>query len=94
MVEYNIPIPITGYTAQMQIRETLESPTVIAELSTANNRIVIDPVNYTITLNLPASVTATFNFDAAVYSCELTDAQGIVMPFLTGSITLVKEVTR
>jgi hypothetical protein len=94
MVEYNTPVPITGYTAQMQIRETVESPTVIAELSTANNRIVIDPVNYTITMTLPASLTATFNFDAAVYSCELTDAQGIVMPFLTGSITLVKEVTR
>ena len=94
IVEYNTPIPITGYTAQMQIRETLESPTVIAELSTANNRIIIDPVNYTIMLKMPATLTATFDFDSAVYSCELTDAQGTVMPFLTGSITLVKEVTR
>jgi hypothetical protein len=94
IVEYNTPIPISGYTAQMQIRETVESTTVIHELTTANGGIVIDPVNYTILLNISSAVTGTFDFDAAVYSCELTDAQGVVMPFLTGSITLVKEVTR
>lgn len=94
ILEYNTPIPLAGYTAQMQIRETVESTTVIHEMTTANNGIVIDPVNYTISLNISSAVTGTFNFDAAVYSCELTDAQGVVMPFLTGSITLVKEVTR
>lgn len=94
IVEYNTPIPITGYSAQMQIRETLESTTVLHELTTANNGIVIDPVNYTITLNISAAITRTFDFDAAVYSCELTDNQGNVIPFLTGSISLVKEVTR
>lgn len=94
ILEHNTPIPIAGYTAQMQIRETVESPTVIHEMTTANNGIVIDPVNYTITLNISSAVTGTFNFDAAVYSCELTDAQGSVIPFLSGSIILVKEVTR
>ena len=94
IVEFNTPIPITGYTAQMQIRETLDSTTVVHELTTANGGIIIDPVNYTIMLKISAAVTATFNFDAAVYSCELTDAQGTVMPFLTGSISLVREVTR
>lgn len=94
IVEYNTPIPITGYTALMQIRETLESATVIHEMSTANNGIVIDPVNYTISLSIPSAVTGTFDFDSAVYSCELTDNQGNVIPFLTGNISLVKEVTR
>jgi len=94
IVEYNSPIPITGYSAQMQIRETIESTTVIHEMTTANNGIIIDPINYTISLNISSAITGTFNFDAAVYSCELTDNQGNVIPFLTGSITLVKEVTR
>lgn len=94
IIEYNMPIPITGYSAQMQIRETLESTTVLHEMTTANNGIVIDPINYTISLNISAAVTGTFDFDAAVYSCELTDNQGNVIPFLTGSISLVKEVTR
>jgi hypothetical protein len=94
ILSWNMPVPLTGYTAQMQIRETLESTTVIAELTTANNRIIIDPVNYTISINLPASLTSTFDFDSAVYSMELTDNQGNVFQFLNGSISLVKEVTR
>ena len=94
IIEYNMPIPITGYSAQMQIRETLESTTVLHEMTTANNGIVIDPINYTISLNISAAVTGTFDFDAAVYSCELTDNQGNVIPFLSGNISLVKEVTR
>jgi hypothetical protein len=94
IVEYNTPIPITGYSAQMQIRETLESTAVLHELTTANGGIVIDPINFTITLKISSAITGTFNFDAAVYSCELTDNQNNVIPFLTGSISLVKEVTR
>jgi hypothetical protein len=94
ILSWNTPIPLTGYSAQMQIRETLESTTVLAELSTANNRIIIDPVNFTISIKLPATLTATFTFDSAVYSMELTDNQNSVFPFLSGSVSLTKEVTR
>jgi hypothetical protein len=94
ILSWNMPVPLTGYSAQMQIRETLESPTVIAELTTANGGIVIDSVNYTITMNLSAALTSTFDFDVAVYSMELTDNQNNVFQFLNGSISLVKEVTR
>ena len=94
ILSWNTPIPLTGYTALMQIRETIESSTVLAELSTANNRIIIDPVNFTISMKLSAAITGAFNFDAAVYSMELTDNQGTVYPFLSGSISLTKEVTR
>jgi hypothetical protein len=94
ILSWNMPVPLTGYTALMQIRETLESETVIAELSTSNGRIAIDALNYTISISLPASLTSTFDFDSAVYSMELTDNQGNVFQFLNGSISLVKEVTR
>ena len=33
IVEYNTPVPLAGYTAQMQIRETLESTSVISAAS-------------------------------------------------------------
>jgi hypothetical protein len=94
ILSWNTPIPLTGYTAQMQIRETLESTTVLAELSTSNGRIIIDPINFTISMKLSAALTGTFDFDASVYSMELTDNQGTVYPFLSGSISLTKEVTR
>ena len=94
IVSWNTPIPLTGYTALMQIRETLESTVVLAELSTANSRIIIDPVNFTIQIKLSAAVTGAFTFDSAVYSMELTDNQGTIYPFLSGSVSLTKEVTR
>lgn len=94
ILSWNMPVPLTGYTALMQIRETLESTTVIAELSSSNGGISIDSINNTITMNLSAAVTSTFDFDSAVYSMELTDNQGNVFQFLNGSISLVKEVTR
>jgi hypothetical protein len=94
ILSWNTPIPLTGYTAQMQIRETVESSTVLAELTTANSRIIIDPVNFTISIKLSAAITGAFDFDSAVYSMELTDNQGTVYPFLSGSISLTKEVTR
>ena len=94
IVSWNTPIPLTGYTALMQIRETVESTVVLAELSTANSRIIIDPINFTIQIKLSAAVTGAFTFDSAVYSMELTDNQGTIYPFLSGSVSLTKEVTR
>jgi len=94
VVEYNQPVDLTNYSARMQIRETLDSATVIHEASTTNNQIVVDNVYKTITINIPASVTQNFTFATAVYSLELYTSIGRVVPFLTGNMTLVQEVTR
>ena len=94
VVEYNTPIPLAGYTAQMQIRETLESDTVIAELTSANGGVLIDVANNTISINITSAITTNFTFDTAVYSCELTDSSSRVIPFLRGNVTLINEVPR
>jgi len=94
IIEYNTPIPLAGYTAQMQIRETLESDTVIAELTSSNGGVLIDVVNHTVSINITSAITTNFTFDTAVYSCELTDSSSRVIPFLRGNVTLIKEVTR
>jgi hypothetical protein len=95
VIEYNMPVPLTGYTAKMQIRETLESTTVIHEMtSAAGGGIQINTSDNTIFLTIPASITEDFTFDSAVYSLELTNSSGVVNPFIAGNLTLVKEVTR
>jgi len=94
VVEYNQPVGLVGYNARMQIRETVESSTVIYEATSAAGQFVFDNTLKTITLTIPATVTQTFTFETAVYSIELFDAQGKVVPFLTGNLVLVKEVTR
>lgn len=93
VLEYNQPINLAGYTARMQIREKLASTEVIKELTTENSGISIDPVNYTITINISAADTALFNFKSAVYSLELVKAS-VVIPFIYGAMSLESEVTR
>ena len=78
----------------MQVRGKVDSTTVIVELTTENGYIVIDNTTKTITLNIPAAITAAFTFSTAVYSLEILSGGGNVTPFCEGTITLVKEVTR
>ena len=94
IVEWNTPVPLAGYTAKMQIRESIDSSTVILELTTANSGIVIDTTNYTIGINMTSTQTAAFTFINAVYSLELTNVGGAVQTFVNGNLSLVPEVTR
>lgn len=94
VVEYNTPVDISSYSARMQIRESVDSTTVIHSATTANNQIVLDNTYKTITIDIPASATQEFTFSTAVYSVELYTTNGVVVPFLAGNLTLVPEVTR
>ncbi len=94
VLEYNQPAPIAGLTARMQIREKLNSPTVIHELTTANGGIVFDNNYKTITINISDSVTSAFDFNSAVYTLEFEDLNGETSTFAKGNIALEKEVTR
>lgn len=94
VLEYNDPVVLTGYTAKMQIRASITDATVILELTTSNGKITLDNVTKTISIILTATETAAFTFGTAVYSLELTDGSGVVTQLVTGTLTLVKEVTR
>jgi hypothetical protein len=94
VVEYNQPVSLTGYSARMQIRESVDSTTVIYEASSSTGQIVLNNSLGTITITIPASATTLFTFTTAVYAVELFDSNGKVIPFLVGNLTLVPEVTR
>ena len=93
VLEYNQPVNLAGFTARMQLRAKLEDSTVIHEMTTENSGILINNTTKTITLQIPASTTAGFTFQTAVYSLELVNG-AVVTPFAGGTFTLVKEVTR
>lgn len=93
ILEYNQPVDLANTTARMQLREKLESTTPILELTTENGGIIIDNVLKTISIYISAADTALLNFSSAVYSLEIVK-NSEVTPFLTGSVSLVKEVTR
>lgn len=93
VLEFNTPVDLNGYTARMQIRQKIDSNTVLHELTTENGGVILDNVLKTITLNIPAESTAQLNILSAVYSLELVHSS-IVYPFAVGNISLIKEVTR
>jgi hypothetical protein len=93
VVEYNQPVDLTGYTARMQIRPTIESGIVISSLTTENSKLEINSQLNTITILIPALETTGFTFQTAVYSLELIKNSEVI-PFCNGNISLIKEVTR
>ena len=94
VVEYNKPIDLTGFTARMQVRPKLDSNIIILSLSTENGGITVDNITKMITLSIPAEITAQLSFTTAVYSLEMVSNGGQVTPFIGGTVSLVKEVTR
>lgn len=92
-LEYNMPVNLSGYSARMQLRSKVSSEDVIDTLTTENGKLELDTELSTITIEIPASVTEDYNFNVAFYSLELVSGQEVV-PFINGTVTLVKEVTR
>lgn len=93
VLEYNQPVPLTNFSARMQLRESVDSNVIIYEATSTAGQIVVDDLNKAITLTIPSNITAGFNFTTAVYSLELFNGNNVV-PFLIGNITLIPEVTR
>lgn len=89
-----LPINLTGFTARMQIRETVDSVAVLHELTTENGGLTLGGSAGTITVQISATDTAAFDFEQAVYDLEVEAANGGVTRLLRGFATLSKEVTR
>lgn len=75
----NKAINFTGCTARMQIRPAVDDPTLILELSTANGGIVLGTTDGSLTIKIPASVTATLTFKTATYNILMTMSDGITV---------------
>lgn len=87
-------IDLTGYTARMHIRETVDSADTILELTTENSRITLGGVNGTITLSIADSDTTTITQKKAFYDLEIISSGGVVTRLIRGDITISNEVTR
>lgn len=88
-----LPWNLTGYTARMQVRRTIDSSTVLISLTTENGRITLGGASGIIELNITATDTAALT-SSGVYDLEIVDSNGIVSRILQGNFTLSQEVTR
>jgi hypothetical protein len=86
---------LTGYTARMQVRRTLESTSKLFELTTENGSLDVtfqDQSNI-IRIYLPSEVTASVD-TSGVYDLELVNQGGEVSRLVEGQFIVVPEVTR
>ena len=88
-------INITGYTARMHVRTTVDASTTLLELTTENTRLVLGGAAGTVTISVPASVTANLTPGIHVYDLELVaPVSGVVNRLIQGNFVVRPEVTR
>lgn len=84
----------SGWTARLQIRETVSSSTTLVSLTNTAG-ITLASTSPNVTISLTPTETAALNFTNAVYDLELVQTStSKVTRLLEGKVTLSKEVTR
>lgn len=85
---------LTGYTARMEVRRTVDASSALIGLSTDNGRITINASLGAITINLTPNLTASLT-QSGVYDLEIVHtATGAVHKVVRGEFKLEKEVSR
>jgi hypothetical protein len=93
----NAAYDLTGYTARMHVRETVDSANTIITLTTANSRITLGSNAATkgqITLTISAADTANLTPAIYVYDLEVVSGGGVVDRLIEGNFVVKAEVTR
>jgi len=83
---------LTGYTANMHIRSTASSSTLVASFSTSDGSIIVG--NGTMQLIRSASYWSSREAKTYVHDLELVSPSGVVYTIWFGKFTLAAEVTR
>lgn len=85
-----VPVDLTGYTGDFQIRATVDAATAIhSGVVTFGTR-----ANGEFKMQIATAVTRAFTFDEAEYDLELISPASEVDFVLRGTVRLIKEVTR
>ncbi len=92
--ENNNVLLLTGYTARMQVRQTFDSEDVLVELTTENDRIIIDEEHGKVSLYIDDTTTADFSAGGYRYDIELVTSGGDVLCPLFGKFKVYREITR
>lgn len=103
----NVPYDLTGYTAQMQVRKTFASKDKVFDLTTENNRIVLNTEPGHVAITISSALSRAVAVSAAdlawkdgkkgatfEYDIELTNPGGKIKRLMQGSAFFIPEVTR
>lgn len=90
----NLAIDLTGCTAKMHVRDTVDAVQVLLELSTVNTRIIITPLLGRIDLYISDEDTTLLVGLGGVYDLEIYYADGTTTRLIEGRLAFKPEVTR
>ena len=88
----NLPVDLTGYAADMQVRDV--SNNLITELSMGNGRITISAALGTVNLTLTATQTNALSAGNYNYALNLTDSASNVYQILQGAFIINASVVQ
>ena len=90
-----LPYDLSGFSASMQIRRTIDSTSPQITLTSDNGRIEMQPggAENALRLYLDPEDTSIIETDG-VYDIEIQDGSGDIQRILRGTVTLSREVTR
>lgn len=91
--ESGTPVNLTGFTARMHMRETLEAADPFLTLTTENGGITLGGVAGTIQLLASATQTTAITATSGVYDLELASGANVTR-LLEGLAIISPEVTR
>jgi hypothetical protein len=88
----NLPVDLTGYSADMQVRDV--SNNLIVELSTFNGKAVISPALGQTTFTLTPTQTSAANLPVGnyTYAFNLTDGSSNTYQILNGAFNVQASV--
>ncbi len=88
------PVDLTGATAKMQIRKTVESANAILSISSLSREIKLGGKDGTIHIEIPPRLTSKITESTGVYDLTVSWPTGRVVRLLGGSVKFIKGVTR
>jgi hypothetical protein len=90
----NVAINLTGCTAKLQVRDTIDTVIPSLELSTLNGGIIITPLTGKIDLYIASNITTLLVGTGGVYDLEIYLANGDITRLIEGKVVYKAEVTR
>ena len=87
-------INLTGYTARMMARTSVDAASPFITLTNANGGIALGGAAGTITLSMSDADTSALALAKGVYDLEVVDTLGKVTRLLQGNLFVSAEVTR
>lgn len=86
-------VNLTGYTARLQVRTSVDSASTVLELTTSNGGITLGGAAGTVALAATATATTALSAGYYVYDLELVSG-ATVTRLLEGRVSVSAEVTR